>query len=76
MKPESGELWLVTNPGKHTFDLVTVRDVTMTRVVLNGKWRVYFYDGNGVWWEDNNLLADDDFWSMLARLRDGKWRII
>jgi hypothetical protein len=76
MKHNSGDIWLTAYPGKHTFSIVTIKDVNTTRAALNGGWKVYFYDGNGIWWEDNNLLEDDNFWDMIGKLKSGKWILV
>jgi len=40
-----------------------------------GKWET-IRDGEDMWWEDNALLGDDNFWVMVDRLRKGNWRMI
>ena len=42
--------------------------------ITRGGWKTDSPIPDGYWWQDNNLMDDDDFWSMVNRLQNGDWK--
>lgn len=45
------------------------------QLAMDSKWKTVGPEGN-CWWEDNQLLDDNDFWDMVGLLRSGEWRMV